>query len=711
MATDLGKAYIQIVPSAKGITSSIKDVIEKPLTESGAHGGSLLGGGIIKTLTKVLAVGSLGKIVGMSLTEGGKLQQSIGGVETLFGASANKLKKYASTAFRDSGVSANEYMEQATSFASALVQSCGGDTAQAVEIANMAIRNMSDNSNKFGTNIQDIQNAYQGFAKANYTMLDNLKLGYGGTKTEMQRLIKDASTYKDSQERLNVSVKDGDMSFGNIAKAIAVVQDHLKLTNTTQKEASTTLSGSFNMLKASWSDFLGSLSTGNNVINASKNMFSSLGIFLFNNLIPMIGNIGKSVITALTSAFNNAPQIMNVITKFSNSIIAQAPKMLHSGMQLMVNLASGIASGLPVIVSKGLNIIQNFANMLAKNAPSLVKSGFAMLNKLADGIITAIPILIAKVPTIITTLANIINDNAPTIMICGVKLIGKLALGLIQAIPVLIANIPKIIQAIVAVWGAFNWLNLGKSAVKGIGNGLKSMFGSLKTTGKGILNAVKNGVINLPSTLMNLGKSAMHGFGGAISGARGLARTAMLRVASAIETAVLRLPSKMLSIGSNIVKGIWNGIANMVGWITNKVGSFASGVVKKFKDAFGIHSPSRVMRDLVGVYIGQGIGVGIIKSLDSVKKDIDEFNDEVIDGFKPLNDAPVTFRAVHEVKTQMDNEHIQFNKNGSDGKYWANNGNVYQTVNVNSPQPLDPSEVARQTRNANRELILKLKGV
>lgn len=177
MATDLGKAYIQIVPSAKGITSSIKDVIEKPMTENGVHGGSLLGGGVVKTLTKVLTAGTLGAIVGNSLTEGGKLQQSIGGVETLFGKSADRLKKYASTAFRTSGVSANKYMEQATSFASALVNSCGGNTAKAVEMANMAIRDMSDNSNKFGTNIQDIQNAYQGFSRNNYTMLDNLKLG------------------------------------------------------------------------------------------------------------------------------------------------------------------------------------------------------------------------------------------------------------------------------------------------------------------------------------------------------------------------------------------------------------------------------------------------------------------------------------------------------------------------------------------------------
>lgn len=659
MATDLGKAYIQIVPSAKGITASIKDVIEKPMSENGAHGGSILGSGIVKSLTKVFATGTVGKIVGDSLTEGGKLQQSIGGVETLFGKSADKLKTYARSAFRTSGISANEYMEQATSFASALVASCGGNTKEAVEIANTAIRDMSDNSNKFGTNIQDIQNAYQGFAKGNYTMLDNLKLGYGGTKTEMERLLKKAQEITGVHYDIN-NLKD-------VYSAIHEIQKKLHVTNTTQKEASTTLSGSFNMMKASWKDFLGSMSTGQNVTQSVKNLVSTLGTFLGSNLIPMLGNIVKSSISIITDGFNNAPQILNAVQKFASNI--------------------------------------------AKQAPTFIKTGFELLNKLADGIISALPVMISKIPTIVSTFANVINDNAPTIIMSGAQLIGKLIIGIIQSIPVLIANVPKIIMAIIDVWSAFNWLQLGKNAINGIGHGLKSMFGSLKTTGKGVLNAVKSGIANLPRTLMDLGKSAMHGFGGAISGLRGFAKTAMLRVASAVESAVLTLPSKMWNIGSNIVKGIWKGISGMVGWIAHQVSGFASGVVKKFKDAFGIHSPSRVMRDLVGRYIGEGIGVGIIDSLDSVKKDIKTFNNDVLDSFNPLNDAPITLRAVQTVKTQMDNEHIGLNKNGLNGQYVANNGNVYQTLNIQSPTQLDPSEVSRQTRNANRELILKLKGV
>lgn len=659
MATDLGKAYIQIVPSAKGITSSIKDVIEKPMTENGVHGGSLLGGGVVKTLTKVLTAGTLGAIVGNSLTEGGKLQQSIGGVETLFGKSADRLKKYASTAFRTSGVSANKYMEQATSFASALVNSCGGNTAKAVEMANMAIRDMSDNSNKFGTNMQDIQNAYQGFSKSNYTMLDNLKLGYSGTKSEMERLLKDAEKITGVHYDIN--------NLGDVYQAIHEIQKKMDVTNTTQKEATKTLSGSFNMMKASWSDFLGSLSTGQNVTQTFKNLMSSLGTFVGGNLIPMLGNMVKSAFTIVTDGFNNMPQILDAVQKFASNI--------------------------------------------AKQAPTFVKSGFEMLNKLADGIISALPVMISKIPTIVSTFANVINDNAPTVLMSGAKLIGKLVMGIIQSIPVLIANVPKIIMAIVDVWSAFNWLQLGANAVKGLGNGLKSMFGAIKSTGKGLLDAVKGGLSNLPSALMNLGRSAVYSLSGTIGGLGHLGRNAMLKIASAIESAIITLPSKMLGIGKDIVKGLWNGISNMGGWITKQIGGFASGIVNKFKKLLGIHSPSRVMRDMVGIYIGEGIGTGIIASLSSVKKDIDNFNDEVIDGFNPLKCAPVGLGAIQRAKTQMDNEDTTVLKRGSYGQNGANNGNVYQTLNVNSPTQLDPSEVARQTRNANRELILKLKGV
>lgn len=660
--TDLGKAYVQIVPSAQGIKASIQEVMGKPLEEQADESGSTFGSMLISKIKGAITIAGIGKFLSASLTEGGALQQSIGGIETLFGNSANVIKKAAQTAFKDAGVSANTYMEQTTSFAASLVSSCGGNTAKAAEIAKRAMVDMSDNANKMGTDLQDIQNAYQGFAKQNYTMLDNLKLGYGGTKTEMARLIKDASTYKDSQEKLNVSVKDGDMSFSNIANAISVVQDHMKISGTTAEEASTTLTGSFGMVKASVQDFLGALSTGDGVWRTFKNTISSLGTFIGGNLLPMIGNIGSSIVSILTNSFNNMPGILDAVQKFASNIAAQAPQF--------------------------------------------IKSGFELLNKLADGIVSALPVMIAKVPTIISTFANIINDNGPTILMCGLKLIAKLALGIIQAIPTLIVNIPKIITAIVDVWSAFNWINLGKMAITGLGNGIKALFGFLKGTGKEALDTVLINIMLLPEKLGSLGGKGIHGLINGIKSLFGALGSAAGKIFEIIVKALASLPSKMLSIGKNIVEGIWKGIWNMGGWITKKIGDFAGGIVKSFKGFLGIHSPSRIMRDMVGRFIGEGIGVGILGSFDTVRKDIAAFNDSLIDEFNKSDSfgASMTFSAVREVKMQLINEGLE-KPHSEDRK-----GDIYQTINITAPDAVDPSEVSRQTRNVNRELIQRLKG-
>lgn len=660
--TDLGKAYVQIVPSAQGIKASIQEVMGKPLEEQADESGSTFGSMLISKIKGAITITGIGKFLSASLTEGGALQQSIGGIETLFSNSANVIKKAAQTAFKDAGVSANTYMEQTTSFAASLVSSCGGNTAKAAGIAKRAMVDMSDNANKRGTDLQDIQNAYQGFAKQNYTMLDNLKLGYGGTKTEMARLIKDASTYKDSQEKLNVSVKDGDMSFSNIANAISVVQDHMKISGTTAEEASTTLTGSFGMVKASVQDFLGALSTGDGVWRTFKNTISSLGTFIGGNLLPMIGNIGSSIVSILTNSFNNMPGILDAVQKFASNIAAQAPQF--------------------------------------------IKSGFELLNKLADGIVSALPVMIAKVPTIISTFANIINDNGPTILMCGLKLIAKLALGIIQAIPTLIVNIPKIITAIVDVWSAFNWINLGKMAITGLGNGIKALFGFLKGTGKEALDTVLINIMLLPEKLGSLGGKGIHGLINGIKSLFGALGSAAGKIFEIIVKALASLPSKMLSIGKNIVEGIWKGIWNMGGWITKKIGDFAGGIVKSFKGFLGIHSPSRIMRDMVGRFIGEGIGVGILGSFDTVRKDIAAFNDSLIDEFNKSDSfgASMTFSAVREVKMQLINEGLE-KPHSEDRK-----GDIYQTINITAPDAVDPSEVSRQTRNANRELIQRLKG-
>lgn len=656
--TDLGKAYVQIVPSAQGIKTAIEDVMGKPVEEQADKSGLTFGNTLVSKIKGAITLAGIAKFIGSSLTEGGAIQQSIGGVETLFGASAEKLKKYAQSAYKNAGISANSYMEQSTSFAAALVKSCGGNTEKAVEVANTSLVDMSDNVNKFGSNMEDVQNAYQGFAKQNYSMLDNLKLGYSGSKAEMQRLLADAQKLTGVHYDIN--------NLSDVYSAIHAIQENLGITNTTAEEAKTTFEGSFGMVKASVQDMLASLSTGDNVMQSFKNMMSSLGIFVGNNFVPMLVNIGSSFGTILGGIADNIPSM------------------------------------LPVILDK----IQSFASSLAAKAPDFIKSGFELLNKLAEGIVSALPVLISKVPTIISTFANIINDNGPTILMCGLQLVGKLAIGIVQAIPTLILNIPKIITAIVDVWSAFNWVNLGKMAITGLGNGIKSLFGFLKNTGKDTVENVLINVMLLPEKLKGVGGKGITFLANGIKSMFGALGGAAKGIINAITGAVTSLPSHMINIGKNVVEGIWKGIWNMSGWLTKKIGDFASGIVKNFKGFLGIHSPSAIMRDMVGRFIGEGIGVGILGSFDTVRNDIASFNNSLVDEFK-RNDSfgsLTTFSAVKEVKMQLINE-------GFDGQYSENRkGDIYQTINITAPDAVDPSEVSRQTRNANRELIQRLKG-
>ena len=314
-----GKVVIQVEMDgnkAQSGVSKLKSLLGG-LSESGAKlgpvfksvlGANLISGAVISGVNAL--TGSIKGAFSTIISEGAALQQSIGGVETLFKGSAGKVKAYAEEAFRTAGLSANAYMENVTSFSASLLQSLGGDTEKAAEVANRAMIDMSDNANKMGTDIGRIQDAYQGFAKDNYTMLDNLKLGYGGTKTEMQRLIKDAAAMKDIQEELNVSVEDGNMSFGNIVNAISVMQKKLEITGTTAKEASSTLSGSFASMKAAWQNLAGKLALGMDIGPALKNLVSTASTFLLGNFLPMVGNIMRQLPKAISGALAEAgPQI------------------------------------------------------------------------------------------------------------------------------------------------------------------------------------------------------------------------------------------------------------------------------------------------------------------------------------------------------------------------------------------------------------------
>ena len=353
------------------------------------------------------------------------------------------------------------------------------------------------------------------------------------------------------------------------------------------------------------------------------------------------GQILKSLITGMIQLL---PQIglfaLTLIQELYTQISAAAPGLLQKGYELLNNLVTGFVQAIPEMLPQILDFIQQVGERLAEAAPILVQKGFELLQKLVEGIVTAFPILIEKVPTIISTFANIINDNFPAILAKGAELLGQLALGLIQAIPTLVSHIPQIIQAIIDALMAFQWVNLGRNIIKGLGDGIGAMKDFVKQKGKDILNSIKGAIQNLPSTLLNIGKSAVSDLGGAIRSGVGTIKSAASGLVSGIVNTISSIPGKMLSIGKNIVRGLWNGISDMTGWVLDKIKGFGDSVLGGIKSFFGIKSPSRLMRDEVGKYMAQGVGVGFVKNVPT-----DDMTNEMKRSVQTLKTASIKITA------------------------------------------------------------------
>ena len=300
----------------------------------------------------------------------------------------------------------------------------------------------------------------------------------------------------------------------------------------------------------------------------------------------------------------------NVLSSFSTF----GQQLITKGLNMLVSLSQGFAQGYPNFMSSIYDLIQNFANYIAENAPMFIQKGFEVLSNLVQGIINALPVMIEKIPQIITTFANIINDNFPTILMKGAELLWQLITGILSAIPDLIANIPQIIEAIWSTIMAFNWLNLGKNIIDFLGKGIKSMFNFIKSNASGIAKNIWDALTHLPQTLWNLGKNMISKMGSSITNATGTVGGAIKGVFNAVVNGIKSLPSKMLDIGKNIVKGIWDGITGMADWLWGKVKGWADDILGGIMGFFGIHSPSRVMRDLIGKNLVAGIGEGILQN-------------------------------------------------------------------------------------------------
>lgn len=537
---------------------------------------SKLGNGL-KTAAKIgtAAVGAaaagITALTSAAVNNYAEYEQLVGGVETLFKGSANSLMSYASKAYKSQGISANEYMSLATSFSASLLQSLEGDTDRAVEATNLAITDMSDNANKMGTSMEMIQNAYNGFAKANYTMLDNLKLGYGGTKEEMERLIADAAELSDTVDAQS-------MSFANIVEAINVVQTEMGITGTTALEASTTISGSVNTMKAAWADFLTSLADENadyqwqldNLLESVKTVAG--------NVFPVVEQVFRSI---SDMAEDVLPEIAAKIPQIISEVL---PRVTEVAVKLVESLVSGISDNQQMLMTTAFETIVFLANSLISMLPQIVALGLDLIVSLANGIAESLPELIPTIVDVVLQIVETLTDpgTLSNLVDASIEIIVALANGLIDSLPKLLEKAPVIVS------------NLVTAIIQNAPKLLQSAFQIVSNIVSGIVN-------NLPKIGATAGK-----------------------IIGTIVNGVSGLWSSLKSVGSNIISGVWAGIKGSWSTFYNNVKSFFSNIVSSVKSVLGIRSPSRVFRDQIGKQMAAGVGVGFEDEFSNVKDDIDD---------------------------------------------------------------------------------------
>lgn len=514
MAKSLANAYVQILPTAKGMKNALKKILNDNMP-SGSEPGEKYGNGLASKIKGVIAAAGIGKALSSAVMEGANLEQSLGGIETLFKESADKVKQNAANAYKTAGMSANEYMELTTSFSASLLSSLANDTSKSADVADMAMTDMSDNANKMGTSMEDIKNAYQGFAKQNYTMLDNLKLGYGGTKTEMQRLLEDAQKITGVKYDIN--------NLADVYNAIHVIQGELGITGTTAKEAASTLSGSFSAMKSSFKNVIGQITLGMDIKPALNALADTVVTFLVGNLLPAVWNIvsalpsavmtfaqaiGPQLVSAFTSilpqisqGFNEGiPQIVesaqNMISQFCANIQENLPAFVQNGVSIITSIANGILQNLPMIVSSAGNMNTEFTVTILNSLPEMLSMGSQIILNLVNGIINNLPQIVSSALNMIAIFISTVAQNLPRILQTGIEIIGKLAAGLIRSIPSLVSKIPQIIVSIKNAFMNTDWLSIGKNIIKGIANGLANSAGNLWRAVKGVLGSFKDKVLS-----------------------------------------------------------------------------------------------------------------------------------------------------------------------------------------------------------------------
>lgn len=703
-------------------------------------------------------------------------EQNVGGVQKLYGNMGQSLEDYASSvgksteevrkkwqaledaqtmvlqnannAYKTAGMSANQYMETATQFSASLISSLGGDTKKAAEMTDIAMVAISDNWNTFGGDLESITNAYKGFSKQNYTMLDNLKLGYGGTKEEMERLIADANKLG---EAYGVTSELSIDSFSDIVTAINAVQKSQNIAGTTAREASTTISGSLNMAKMAWENLVtGFANDSANLDQLVNNLVESIIGYtdeagehvngVVDNLVPVIKTALNGIITALNGlvpiitqnlpsliqellptviegATNVVAGLIQVLPTLLSTLVSSIPtilstlmtgvdwseiytsmakalqsvvtvfqdlgtqvfewftgdglsQMVQSGVQWIVGLSQGLVEGIPNLLAQALPMILQFAESLHANFGTIVDAGIQVLQNLVQGIANGIPTMIEYLPTIISEFCGLINDNMPKILEAGFNMLVTLAQGIINAIPTLISHIPEIFAAIIDVWTALNWIDMGKNVIKWITDGIKNLFSNIPNVLKNIGDTAKGWFTNID--WKSLGSGLINKIAGALSQTGANIWNSLKSIGQSAMNIFNNIDWG--SLGTNLVKGIWNGISNVTGWIINKIGGFTSSVLKSIKGFFGIHSPSTETA-WVGKMLMEGMAEGIDDNASSVLDSMSSMGEDLMKEAESLSVNP-SISAV----ASGDVESMGASNNGTVG---AITMNIYANDNMN----------------------------
>ena len=627
--------------------SDSADDLEEELDDAGDAADDSEGkfsklGGTLKTVgvamgAVVAAAAAAAVSLGKAVVEAyGEYEQLVGGVDTLFKESSGKLQEYASNAYKTAGMSANDYMSTVTSFSASLIQSLGGDTEAAVKYADMAITDMADNANKMGTDIGLIQNAYQGFAKQNYTMLDNLKLGYGGTKEEMERLLADATAISGIEYDIS--------SYADVVDAIHVIQESMGIAGATAAEAEHTIEGSMNSMKAAIDNLV--VGFGNADANIEQICGNVVDAFqdVLTNITPVIENIIAALPTALnailatlvellptlletvTSLFSQVlttlltlipqliPAVIQAVMTIVDTVIANLPLLVDAAVQIVMSLVQGIGTALPTLIPAAIQAIITIVQSLLDSLPLILDAALQLITGLADGLLAAIPVLIEALPEIIMSIINFILDAIPQIIETGIQLLTSLVAALPQIITAIVAAIPEIINGILnAVLGAIPQIiqagiDLFISLIQALPQIITTIVAAIPQIISGIVNAVINNIPqiinagvqlltslikNLPTIIIEIVK-------------------AVPQIISGLVNALGKGVSEMASVGANLVRGLWQGIQSLASWLWNKVSGWISSIWDGICDFFGIHSPSDEM-----AWIGEMLVKGLSGSIDA----------------------------------------------------------------------------------------------